>query len=152
MPTYSIKMRAAKTGKHVSGAERILPQQDISQAVSALTERALHHGLGRADFINVKIEEIQPDELQYLEALPVSTRPAATVEGSYEIMRQILGELGLAAQADKLVALLRSVHPMEIYRSGMDNPAKLPGWKKYVFPIYMAYNGKCRKDALPMKF
>lgn len=34
----------------------------------------------------------------------------------------------------------------------MDNPAKLPGWKKYVFPIYMAYNGKCRKDALPMKF
>ena len=44
------------------------------------------------------------------------------------------------------------IHPMEIYRSGMDNPAKLPGWKKYVFPIYMAYNGKCRKDALPMKF
>jgi hypothetical protein len=28
----------------------------------------------------------------------------------------------------------------------------LPGWKKYVFPIYMAYNGKGRKDALPMKF
>ncbi|WP_369009992.1 DUF6551 family protein, partial [Faecalibacterium prausnitzii] len=25
-------------------------------------------------------------------------------------------------------------------------------WKKYVFPIYMAYNGKGRKDALPMKF
>jgi hypothetical protein len=34
----------------------------------------------------------------------------------------------------------------------MDNPAKLPGWKKYVFPIYAAYNGKSRKDALPMKF
>lgn len=32
------------------------------------------------------------------------------------------------------------------------DPAKLPGWKKYVFPIYMAYNGKGRKDALPMKF
>ena len=39
-----------------------------------------------------------------------------------------------------------------IYRVGRDNPAKLPGWKKYVFPIYMAYNGKGRKDALPMKF
>ena len=25
-------------------------------------------------------------------------------------------------------------------------------WKKYVFPIYMIYNGKGRKDALPMKF
>ena len=43
-------------------------------------------------------------------------------------------------------------NPMEIYRVGKDNPAKLPGWKKYVFPIYMAYNGKGRKDALSMKF
>ena len=39
-----------------------------------------------------------------------------------------------------------------IYRVGRDNPAKLPGWKKYVFPIYMIYNGKGHKDALPMKF
>ena len=53
---------------------------------------------------------------------------------------------------ERLVRALGSVHPMEIYRVGRDNPAKLPGWKKYVFPIYMAYNGKGRKDALPMKF
>ena len=52
---------------------------------------------------------------------------------------------------ERLVRALSSVHPMEIYRVGRDNPAKLPGWKKYVFPIYMAYNGKSRKDALPMK-
>lgn len=53
---------------------------------------------------------------------------------------------------ERLVRALGSVHPMEIYRVGRDNPAKLPGWKKYVFPIYTAYNGKGRKDALPMKF
>ena len=53
---------------------------------------------------------------------------------------------------ERLIRALGSVHPMEIYRVGRDNPAKLPGWKKYVFPIYMAYNGKGRKDALPMKF
>lgn len=53
---------------------------------------------------------------------------------------------------ERLVRALGSVHPIEIYRVGRDNPAKLPGWKKYVFPIYMAYNGKGRKDALPMKF
>ena len=45
-----------------------------------------------------------------------------------------------------------SIHPVDIYRIGQDDPAKLRGWKKYVFPIYTAYNGKCRKDALPMKF
>lgn len=47
---------------------------------------------------------------------------------------------------------LRNIHPVDIYRIGQDDPAKLRGWKKYVFPIYTAYNGKCRKDALPMKF
>ena len=112
MPTYSIKMRASKGGMHVSGAERIIPQQDISPAISALAERALHHGLGRADFINIKMEEVLPTELEYLDALPVSTRPAPTIEGSFAIMRQILGELGLADKADELIDLFRHVHPM----------------------------------------
>ena len=53
---------------------------------------------------------------------------------------------------ERLVRALRSIHPVDIYRIGQDDPAKLRGWKKYVFPIYTAYNGKCRKDALPMKF
>ena len=53
---------------------------------------------------------------------------------------------------ERLVRALGSVHPMEIYRVGRDNPAKLPGWRRCVYPIYTTYNGKCRKDALPMKF
>ncbi len=112
MPTYSIKMRASKAGRHVSGAERIIDQQELAAAAGCLSERALHHGLGRADFINIKMEEIQPEELEYLDALPVSTRPAANVEGSYVIMRQMLAELGLAAKAEELINLLRHVHPM----------------------------------------
>ncbi len=112
MPTYSIKMRASKAGRHVSGAERIISQQELAAAAGCLSERALHHGLGRADFINIKMEEIQPGELEYLTALPVSTRPAANVEGSYVIMWQLLAELGLAAKAEELINLLRHVHPM----------------------------------------
>ena len=53
---------------------------------------------------------------------------------------------------ERLLRALRNIHPVDIYRIGQDDPAKLRGWKKYVFPIYTAYNGKCRKDALPMKF
>ena len=112
MPLYSIKMRAAKGDLHVSGAERIIPQDDVSSAVSALTERALHHGLGRADFINVKMEEVAPKKLEYLDALPVSKRPADTVEETYKIMKEMLCELGLEAKADELVHLLRHNHPM----------------------------------------
>ena len=112
MPLYSIKMRASKSDLHVSGAERIIQQADISSAVSALTERALHHGLGRADFINVKMEEVAPEKLQYLDALPVSKRPAETVEETYKIMKEMLCELGLEAKADALIDLLRHNHPM----------------------------------------
>ncbi len=112
MPLYSIKMRAAKGDLHVSGAERILEQNDITAAVSALTERALHHGLGRADFINIKMEEVAPSQLQYLEVLPVSKRPAKTVEETYQIMKDLLCELGLEAKADDLIELLRHNHPM----------------------------------------
>ena len=53
---------------------------------------------------------------------------------------------------ERLLRALCNIHPVDIYRIGQDDPAKLRGWKKYVFPIYTAYNGKCRKDALPMKF
>ena len=45
-----------------------------------------------------------------------------------------------------------SVSYTHLYRVSRDNPAKLPGWRRYVSPIYTTYNGKCRKDALPMKF
>ncbi len=112
MSLYSIKMRASKAGRHVSGAERILPQDDVGDAAKALSQRALRHGLGRADFINLKIEEVQPGELQYLDALPVSARPAASIEESFAVMRQILSELGLAAKADALISLLRGARPM----------------------------------------
>ena len=54
--------------------------------------------------------------------------------------------------AERLVRALSGVHPMELYRISRDNPARLPGWRRYVYPIYTTYNGKCRKDALPMKF
>ena len=112
MPLYSIKMRASKGNLHVSGAERIILQSDISNAISALTERALHHGLGRADFINVKMEEVAPEKLEYLDALPVSQRPADTVEETYKIMKEMLCELRLEAKADALIDLLRHNHPM----------------------------------------
>lgn len=112
MPKYSIKMRASKQGKHVSGAERIVPQELITATIGALSERALHHGLGRADFINIKMEEVHPEELQYLDAIPVVNRPAETIEGTYAIMREVLGELGLADKTDELIDLLRHVHPM----------------------------------------
>ena len=111
MSLYSIKMRAAKCGRHVSGAERILPKAEAPQAVAALTSRALNHGLGQADFINIKLEEVGAGALLHLQALPVSTLPARSVAASYAIMKEKLAELGLD-NIDGLVELLQTMRPM----------------------------------------
>ena len=36
---------------------------------------------------------------------------------------------------ERLLRALRSIHPVDVYRIGQDDPAKLRGWKKYVFPM-----------------
>ena len=57
---YSIKMRAAQGGdhklggQHISGAERILAEENLKKIAEAMIERALLHSRGKADFINLK--------------------------------------------------------------------------------------------------
>lgn len=82
-----------------------------------------------------------------------NTNPFIHVNPPYQLMVMHFVELYHGEfSEERLLRALRNIHPVDIYRIGQDDPAKLRGWKKYVFPIYTAYNGKCRKDALPMKF
>ena len=92
---------------------------------------------------------VYPRELYQrgVERKPDSFR-ASVLKGMMHFVELYHGEFS----EERLLRALRSIHPVDIYRIGQDDPAKLRGWKKYVFPIYTAYNGKCRKDALPMKF
>ena len=117
MSIYSLKMRASKhTGsiqEHVSGAEKILPQHELPQQMEALLSRALHHAKGKADFINLKIEAVAPENLQYIEALPVSTHEAATPAEGQQFMCQIMAELGLTQdKCQKILELFQATYGM----------------------------------------
>ena len=117
MSIYSLKMRASKhTGsiqEHVSGAEKILPQQELPQQMEALLSRALHHAKGRADFINLKIEAVSPENLKYIEALPVSTHEAATPAEGRQFMCQIMTDLGLPPdKCQKILELFQATYGM----------------------------------------
>ena len=96
-------------------------------------------------------EEIYCEALRHIveawEGRPDSFR-AAVLRGVMYFVQLYHGQYS----AERLVRALSGVHPMELYRISRDNPAKLPGWRRYIYPIYTTYNGKCRKDALPMKF
>ena len=117
MSIYSLKMRASKhTGsiqEHVSGAEKILPQQELPQQMEALLSRALHHAKGKADFINLKIEAISSESLQYIEALPVSTHEASNPAEGRQFMCQIMTELGLTPdKCQKILELFQATYGM----------------------------------------
>ena len=77
MQRYSIKMRASREedGRktHISGAEKIVEEEELKDYCSCLLERALKHSKGKPDFINLKIEAIREEELLFLPALPVTT-------------------------------------------------------------------------------
>ena len=99
MELYSVKMRASQREagreRHISGAEKIVPEERLEKVVSQLLERALHHAKGRADFVNLKVEAVSPEEVTHLEALPVTTYPVDTVEEGRDQLRKLLAQAGI---------------------------------------------------------
>lgn len=115
MSLYSLKMRASKNtdgqSEHISGAEKILQEKELSANMEALLMRALHHAKGEADFVNMKIEALQPDELEYIEALPVSTIPVETAAEGRQIILNYLKKLGLE-NGKEIMLKFRETYPM----------------------------------------
>lgn len=76
---YSVKMRSARGGpheaggKHISGAERIVPAAEAAAVAGQMVLRAQGHERGRPDFINIKIEGLAGEDIRELTSLPVYT-------------------------------------------------------------------------------
>lgn len=103
---YSVKMRAAQGGsheaggKHISGAERIVPAAELSAAAGQLVLRAQGHERGRPDFINIKIEALAGEDIRELTSLPVYTLHA----GNYREGLLLAGKLLKLAGIEPKVA------------------------------------------------
>ena len=106
---FAVKMRAARAGEHISGAERIVPADDIPALVSALAERALHHAKGAPDEIHLKAEEA--GEIMYLEALPVSTHVTQTPEEGRAVAARLLAGAGIT-RIDEIMARFAETYAM----------------------------------------
>lgn len=117
MSIYSLKMRASKHNgtvqEHVSGAEKILEEKELPMQMSALLHRALHHAKGQADFVNLKVEEITPDELAYIPALPVSTCEVDDYHAGRAQIIRTLETLGISEErAAQILALFSETYSM----------------------------------------
>lgn len=95
---YSVRMRAAKSGRHVSGAERIVPERDIATVAAGLVSRAggRHDS---PDSIVVTIERISMEQIRLLPSLDVATVNADDPDSSRRAAIRILRQAGVSKQA-----------------------------------------------------
>ena len=106
---FAVKMRAARAGEHISGAERIVPAHDIPALAAALAERALHHAKGKPDEIHLKVEEA--GEIAHLEALPVSTHVTRTPAEGRAVAARLLADAGIT-RIDEIMSRFSETYGM----------------------------------------
>ena len=106
---YSVKMRAQKDECHISGAERIVGEDEISAAVSALVQRAMTHPNGTADSVSIKVDKIERP-IRFVAALPV-TQPE--IQNTEEARAALLSELSLLGlSGEKILEMFYSLENM----------------------------------------
>ena len=112
---YSIKMRAsrkeAEKELHISGAEKIVPEDRLEVCCNQLLCRALKHAKGEPDSINIKIERVPAKELSYLDALPVTRYDVNSAEEGIGKLRELLVQSGLE-KADEILDMLNETYAM----------------------------------------
>lgn len=113
---YSVKMRSSRGGRrgaggrHISGAERIVPEEAVEETAAAMLRRARTHERGRADFIQIRVEEVRDGDIRTCPLLPVSTRAAETAAEGRAAARDELIRAGVSPQAaDAGLAALASL-------------------------------------------
>lgn len=109
---YSIKMRASDGGTHISGAEKIVAEEELENYCTRLLQRAMKHSKGRPDLINLKIEAIAEDEITFLKALPVTTVKTSTFSEGRLKVRGYLEQLGLSDRADAILSIWEKSYAM----------------------------------------
>jgi 6-carboxyhexanoate--CoA ligase len=94
---FSIRMRASRGRRHISGAEHLAPAAAVETLAEALTRRAMTHPRGGPDDIRISVEAIDPVTLLYRRLPDVTTvRVADVAQGR----RAALGELVRAGVAE----------------------------------------------------
>ena len=104
---YSIKMRSAKGGpheeggKHISGAERILREDEIEEELINVYRRAITHEKGKPDFINLKIETIDEDKILYKKRLEIVQHNVSSKEEGLKLAKELLIKNTVSEEAAK---------------------------------------------------
>lgn len=113
---FNIRMRAAQGGahelggEHISGGERITKQQSIQQSVNQLLKKAQSHPRGKADFIQITIEEIDSREIKRIPQQRIETISKLSInEGLAAVRAELLEEGVSKVSIEKAIDFIQSV-------------------------------------------
>jgi len=123
---FSVKMRSAKGGphekggRHISGAERILEEEDVEKGVVEMLRRARNHQRGKADFISIKVEEIDENQVIFKPLIPVHSCLAENIAQGHAIAKEKLKNSGVSVGAiekgfNALLALQDSIRGAMVF-------------------------------------
>lgn len=118
---YNIKMRSSKGGpheeggKHISGAERILSEDKVEDELIKMYQRAINHEKGQGDFINIKIQKVNEEDIIYVSRLSVKEHDVKTKEEGLELAKKLLkendiNEIAIENGINSLLNLQDSMH------------------------------------------
>ena len=105
---FSIRMRAAQSSQHISGAERIAPAGDLAAIATAMIARALGHSRGNPESIRLAIDALPAAALRTASLPDITTvlvpdvpagRDAARVELRRAGVRGVAAETAINALA-----------------------------------------------------
>jgi 6-carboxyhexanoate--CoA ligase len=105
---YSVRMRASKDGRHLSGAERIVAPDKIDDVLRALVARAMERA-GGPDEVLVQVERLKDGPPRALTALDVVTVNVPDVQEGRSAAAVVLQKAGVShATAEAAVRSLAS--------------------------------------------
>ena len=98
---YSIRMRSAEGGchedggRHISGAERLVSRENLQLIASQMIERALTHTKGEADFINIVIDKLNPEDIRKIKCLPIKSIATDDADSGRNFAKNVLRSTGI---------------------------------------------------------
>lgn len=99
---FSIRMRSARDGRHISGAERLVPAGELEGLAGLLVRRALEHPRAAAAEIHLTIEEIPLGRLNRGRLPDVHTLRVDNFRQGRQVALVLLERAGVRMQAARL--------------------------------------------------
>ncbi len=96
---YSVRMRSRRHSQHHSGAERLVPSDEVEQVAAAMIRRALHHSRGQAETIELVIDELDSEQIEYAVLPDVQTWQVSDFQQGRRAAAELLCSLGVSPTA-----------------------------------------------------